>query len=118
MDAKSWTRSPKGGKDGREVRKAVKMDVKSWTRSPKSGKDGHEVRKAVKMDMKFKKRSPRGVFDLAGSILLSLEFARAKGLKDSTSECVAFCLHRGVASAAPLLSGFVDFFLELAVSEF
>ncbi|PKI58282.1 hypothetical protein CRG98_021364 [Punica granatum] len=45
---------------------------------------------------------PKGVFDLAGLILLSLEFARVKGLKDSTSKCVAFCLSRGVASAAPL----------------
>ncbi|PKI79298.1 hypothetical protein CRG98_000312 [Punica granatum] len=50
-------------------------------------------------------QSPRWVFDLAYSILLSLEFARAKGSKDLTSECIAFCLHRGVASAAPLLSG-------------
>ncbi|PKI63280.1 hypothetical protein CRG98_016325 [Punica granatum] len=49
--------------------------------------------------------SPRGVFDLTGSILLSLEFARAKGSKDSTSECVVFCLRRGVASAAPLFVG-------------
>ncbi|PKI66971.1 hypothetical protein CRG98_012636 [Punica granatum] len=31
---------------------------------------------------------PNGVFDLAGSILLSVEFARAKGSNDSTSECV------------------------------
>ncbi|PKI47441.1 hypothetical protein CRG98_032150 [Punica granatum] len=37
MDTKSWTRSPKSGKNGHEVRKAVKMDTKSWTRSPKSG---------------------------------------------------------------------------------
>ncbi|OWM89869.1 hypothetical protein CDL15_Pgr014608 [Punica granatum] len=26
---------------------AVKIDTKFWTRSPKGGKDGHEVRKAV-----------------------------------------------------------------------
>ncbi|PKI73401.1 hypothetical protein CRG98_006171 [Punica granatum] len=51
----------------------------------------------------------KGIFDLAGSILLSLEFARAKGSKDSTSECIIFCLRRGVVYAAPLLSGFVDF---------
>ncbi|PKI65237.1 hypothetical protein CRG98_014386 [Punica granatum] len=42
----------------------------------------------------------KGVFDLASSILLSLEFARANGSKDSTSECVVFCLCRGVVSAA------------------
>ncbi|PKI72181.1 hypothetical protein CRG98_007450 [Punica granatum] len=47
-------------------------------------------------------RLPRGVFDLTGSIILSLEFARAKDSKDSTSECVVFRLRRGVASAAPL----------------
>ncbi|OWM66951.1 hypothetical protein CDL15_Pgr005422 [Punica granatum] len=67
MDAKSWTRSQKISKDGREVRKAVKMrwtrspgrevrkavklDTKSWTHSPKSGKDGHEV-----LDEKSEKR--------------------------------------------------------------
>ncbi|OWM70947.1 hypothetical protein CDL15_Pgr013128 [Punica granatum] len=44
MDTKSWTRSPKSGKDGREargreVRKAVKMDTKYWTRSPKCSKE-------------------------------------------------------------------------------
>ncbi|OWM67394.1 hypothetical protein CDL15_Pgr019854 [Punica granatum] len=49
MDTKYWTRSPKSSKDGREVRKAVKMDPKFWTRSPKSSKDGHEVQKAVKL---------------------------------------------------------------------
>ncbi|PKI78580.1 hypothetical protein CRG98_000957 [Punica granatum] len=47
MDTKSWTRSPKSSKDGREVRKAIKMDTKPWTRSPKSSKDGREVRKAA-----------------------------------------------------------------------
>ncbi|PKI74111.1 hypothetical protein CRG98_005490 [Punica granatum] len=50
-------------------------------------------------------RSPRGVFDLAGLILLPLEFARAKGSNDSTSECITFRLRRGVASAAPLFVG-------------
>ncbi|PKI72889.1 hypothetical protein CRG98_006757 [Punica granatum] len=47
---------------------------------------------------------PKGVFDLAGSIVLSLEFVRVKGLEDSTSECVVFCLRQGVATAAPFLS--------------
>ncbi|PKI60805.1 hypothetical protein CRG98_018794 [Punica granatum] len=47
----------------------------------------------------------KGVFDLAGSILLSLVFTRAKGSKDLTSECVVFCLHRGVVSAAPPFVG-------------
>ncbi|PKI62630.1 hypothetical protein CRG98_016982 [Punica granatum] len=60
---------------------------------------------------------PKRVFDLAGSILLSLEFARANGSKDSTSKCIVFCLRRGVVSAAPLLSGFVDF-SGLAAPEF
>ncbi|PKI78479.1 hypothetical protein CRG98_001119 [Punica granatum] len=45
-----------------------------------------------------------GIFNLADSILLSLEFARAKGSKDSTSEYTVFCLRRGVVFAAPLLS--------------
>ncbi|PKI36713.1 hypothetical protein CRG98_042893 [Punica granatum] len=49
--------------------------------------------------------SPRGVFDLANSILLSLELARAKGSKDSTAECIVFCLRRGVAFATPLFVG-------------
>ncbi|PKI65859.1 hypothetical protein CRG98_013763 [Punica granatum] len=213
-----WTRSPKNGRGGHEVQKAVKVNTKSWTRSPKSSKDGHEVQKAVKMNTKSEKavkvcsregidlpetglavgavacllgmpqslkrpgkkfcfgnanefpfpkasmrglwvpvghfarcaadegvgfvclsfcspfatdtslgaaplnlkgmsspsatiarleifsrasllpyllpRSPRGVFDLVGSILLALEFERAKGSKDSTSECVAFYLRR------------------------
>ncbi|PKI60432.1 hypothetical protein CRG98_019173 [Punica granatum] len=48
---------------------------------------------------------PNGVFDLVGSILMSLEFARAKGSKDSTSECVVFCFRQGVATAAPLFVG-------------
>ncbi|OWM63732.1 hypothetical protein CDL15_Pgr005994 [Punica granatum] len=61
MDTKSWTRSPKSGKDGHEVLDAKSEkrkdghevpDAKSekrqrWTRSP-----GREVRKAVKMDAK------------------------------------------------------------------
>ncbi|PKI70071.1 hypothetical protein CRG98_009534 [Punica granatum] len=50
-------------------------------------------------------RSPRGVFDPAGSIFLSLEFARTKGSKDSTSECVAFCLRQGVVSADLIFFG-------------
>ncbi|OWM83623.1 hypothetical protein CDL15_Pgr004052 [Punica granatum] len=54
-------------------------------------------------DQSSDKAAPKkGVFDLASLILLSLKFARANGSKDSTSECIVFCLHRGITSAAPL----------------
>ncbi|PKI70468.1 hypothetical protein CRG98_009138 [Punica granatum] len=59
--------------------------------------------------------APRG---FRPSRLDSFEFARAKGSNNSTSECVTFCLRRGVASAAPPLSRSIDFFFELAVPEF
>ncbi|PKI49666.1 hypothetical protein CRG98_029911 [Punica granatum] len=49
--------------------------------------------------------APKGVFDLASSILLSLELAKAKYSKYSTSECIVSCLRRGVMSAAPLYVG-------------
>ncbi|PKI42418.1 hypothetical protein CRG98_037190 [Punica granatum] len=59
--------------------------------------------------------SPRGVFDLPGPILLPLEFARAEGSNDSISECITFCLRRGVATAASLFVG-ISFLLDWGVS--
>ncbi|PKI37485.1 hypothetical protein CRG98_042147 [Punica granatum] len=46
--------------------------------------------------------APKGVFDLAGLILLSLELAKVKDSKDLTSECIVSYLPRGVVSVAPL----------------
>ncbi|OWM83662.1 hypothetical protein CDL15_Pgr004091 [Punica granatum] len=45
MDTKSWTRSPKSGKDGREVRKAVEMDTKSRKAVKCSGRRGLHCRR-------------------------------------------------------------------------
>ncbi|OWM86340.1 hypothetical protein CDL15_Pgr010682 [Punica granatum] len=92
MDTKSGTRRPKSGKDGREVRKAVKMDTKSGTRRPKSGKDGREVRKAVKMDTKSGTRRPK-----SGGYLIVGHLPRQsirKGSETSSQGSVNSCIAR------------------------
>ncbi|PKI61617.1 hypothetical protein CRG98_017992 [Punica granatum] len=46
--------------------------------------------------------APKRDFRHSGLDSLSLEFARAEGPNDSTSECVVFCFRQGVATAASL----------------
>ncbi|PKI74456.1 hypothetical protein CRG98_005138 [Punica granatum] len=76
-----------------------------WSRQPSHFPWGSLVRAVCKGPGLLPRPLLRGVFDLTGLILLSLEFARAKGSKDSTFECVTFCLRRGVVSVAPLFVG-------------
>ncbi|PKI45306.1 hypothetical protein CRG98_034306 [Punica granatum] len=87
--------------------------LKLWGRAP-TYPEGSEIRRprCEASGVHVGQAAPNGGFRPSGLNYLSLEFARAEGPKNLTSECVVLCFRRGVATAASLFVGICSFLLD------